>query len=335
MRRGRLAAATLLNRVSMKILLTWALAALACLPGCSKAPEPGWSGYVEGEYLYLAAPVAGRLTSLSATRGQRVTQGAALFALDADNERAASDEAAARATAARAAVANIASGKRVDELAMVQAQLAQAQAQAALAASELQRHQQLFAQGFVTIAHVDDARSAAGQTQARVDELRAALRVARLPARDDERRAASANAAAAEQALAQAHWRQAQRQQTAPREALVSDTFFRVGEWVAAGQPVLALLPSGALKARFFVPERELATLRIGQAVSLGCDGCAGAIAARVDFIATQAEYTPPVIYSNAQRSRLVFMVEARPEAADAGKLKPGQPVDVRLAGPS
>jgi HlyD family secretion protein len=113
---------------------------------------------------------------------------------------------------------------------------------------------------------------------------------------------------------------------------VVADTYFRVGEWVNAGQPVVALLPPGAVRARFFVPEAELGALQIGQAVELRCDGCGAPMAARIDFIATAPEYTPPVIYSNAQRARLVFMVEARPEAKDGARLKPGQPIDVKVA---
>ena len=66
--------------------------------------------------------------------------------------------------------------------------------------------------------------------------------------------------------------------------------------------------------------------------MTLHCDGCGAPIPARIDFIATQAEYTPPVIYSNSQRSRLVFMVEARPDPQDGARLKPGLPVDVRRA---
>ncbi|MEQ1808116.1 MAG: HlyD family secretion protein, partial [Burkholderiaceae bacterium] len=123
-----------------------------------------------------------------------------------------------------------------------------------------------------------------------------------------------------------------QMRQSAPADARISETFFRVGEWVGAGQPVLALLPPGATKARFFVPESELAGVAVGQSVSVSCDGCGAPIAARIDFIATQPEYTPPVIYSNSQRARLVFMVEARPDAKDSTRLRPGQPVDVRRA---
>ena len=317
-----------MNPLRSSVLLV--ACASAALSGCSKPTDPGWSGYGEGDYVYVAAPLAGRLTQLAARRGESVTRGSALFALDAESERAASGEAVARVASAQAQAANAAKGKRSDELAIVQAQLAQAQAQAALAATELTRQQQLIAQGFISASRLDDARATARQTQARVAELGAALRVAQLPARSDERVAAAANTQATEQALQQARWREQQKQQSAPTDARVVDTFFRVGEWVNAGQPVVALLPLGATKARFFVPENELGAIQIGQAVSLQCDGCGAPIRARIDFISTQAEYTPPVIYSNTQRARLVFMVEARPDTRDGERLKPGQPVEVR-----
>ena len=311
------------------------LCALALLSACGKPEDAGWSGYVEGDYVYVAASLAGRLTVLGAQRGRNVARGESLFTLESDNERAATEEAQARVASARAQAANTEKGKRGDEIAVTRAQLTQAQAQAALAARELARQQQLVAQGFIYAARLDDLRSAARQSEARVAELEAALRVTRLPARSDERRAAVATADAAAYQLEQARWRERQKLQSAPTDARVADTFFRVGEWVNAGQPVLALLPPGGTKARFFVPEAELGAIAIGQAVSIHCDGCGAPIAARIDFIASQAEYTPPVIYSNAQRSRLVFMVEARPDARDSARLRPGQPVDVRRASAS
>jgi HlyD family secretion protein len=270
------------------------------------------------------------LTTLAVRRGDNVARGAALFALDSASERAAREEAQARAQSAQAQADNTDKGRRKEEVAVTQAQLVQARAQAALAASELKRAQQLVTQGFISPSRLDDARTAANQSQAHVAELEAALRVARLPARADERAAADALSDAARSALAQSQWREQQKQQRAPDDALVADTLFRVGEWVNAGQPVIALLPPGAVKARFFVPETELGALKLGQNVELRCDGCGAPIAARIDFIATRAEYTPPVIYSNSQRARLVFMVEARPDAKDGARLKPGQPVDVK-----
>jgi HlyD family secretion protein len=311
----------------------WCAAVVAsALAGCGHPAEPRWSGYVEGDYVYVAAPIGGALATLSVQRGQRVAKDAPLFALDSASERAAREEAQARAASAQAQAANTDKGRRQEEIAVIEAQLAQARAQASLAASELARTQRLVEQGFVSPSSLDGARSAAQQADARVAELVASLRVSRLPARRDERVAADALSQAARSALAQSQWREGQKQQRSPADALVSDTLFRVGEWVNAGQPVVSLLPPGAVRARFFVPEAELGAIRLGQVVTLQCDGCGAPIAARIDFIASSAEYTPPVIYSNSQRSRLVFMVEARPSPQDGGRLKPGQPLDVRPA---
>jgi HlyD family secretion protein len=315
----------------MMVLRTAALAA-ATLGACSEAPAPAWSGYAEGEYVYVAAPLAGALARLDAQPGQDLAYGAPLFALESDLERAAREEARARLALAQAEADNAAKGRRSDEIAMAQAQLAQARAQSALARTDLARQQQLRAQGFVSPARVDDAKSVLAQAEARVGELESAVRVARLPARSDEQRAARAAADAASQALRQSQWREQQKIQRAPAPARVVDTYYRVGEWVQAGAPVVSLLPAGAIKARFFVPEADIASLVPGLAVQLTCDGCGAPIAARITRIATQAEYTPPVIYSNAQRAKLVFMVEARPEGEAGARLRPGQPLDVRRA---
>lgn len=303
---------------------------LGLATGCTPPPDPGWSGYAEGDYVRIASPLAGALVSLPVLAGQTVAAGAPLFTLESDAEQDAQAEALDRLAASQAQARNTDSGRRADEIAVVRAQLAQARAQAALARSDLARQAQLVAQGFVSQARLDDAQTGVAQTAARVAELEAALRVAELPARPAEREAAQSSASAAGQVLQQSQWRLAQKAQRAPVAALVSDTYFRVGEWVPAGAAVLALLPAGAVKARFFVAEAELGALALGQAVTIHCDGCGVPLRGRISRIASQAEYTPPVIYSNTQRARLVFMIEARPEAADAARLKPGQPLDVR-----
>lgn len=303
---------------------------VALLAGCSQPPAPGWSGYAEGDYVYLAAPVAGTLADLAVRRGQDVAAGAALFRLDATPNRAARAEADARLAVAQAQAANAAKGRRADEIAVTRAQLAQARAQAGRAEAELQRQRALVAQEFISQSRLDDATTTATQARDRVAELEAALRVALLPARSDEQAAAKAGISAAAQVQAQALWREQQAMQAAPTAGQVTETYYRVGEYVPAGQPVLALLAPTQRKARFWVAERELGGLVIGQRVWLHCDGCGAPIAARISFIAAQAEYTPPVIYSNAQRARLVFRVEAEPAPADAVRLHPGQPLDVQ-----
>jgi HlyD family secretion protein len=315
-----------------RLLCIGTIAMLAA--GCERAAPSGWAGYVEGDYVYVSASIAGTLAALPVAAGESVPQGAPLFTLEAEAERLARAEARARQSAAEAQAANTDSGRRADEIAVTEAQLARARAQAALAKNELARVQALVVQNFVSPAQLDDARTAEAQARAQVTELEAALRVARLPARTQERAAAHASADAAAEAVKQADWRLAQKAQRSPAAAQVADTFFRLGEWVPAGQPVVSLLPPGAVKVRFYVAETEAGALAPGQAVMVHCDGCGAPIAARISRIATQAEYTPPIIYSNAQRAKLVFMVEARPDApADAARLRPGQPIDVQRRG--
>ena len=104
--------------------------------------------------------------------------------------------------------------------------------------------------------------------------------------------------------------------------------YWRRGEVVAAGQPVLALLPPENLRIRFYVAGAVRATLHQGDRLRIGCDGCPPDLAARVSFIAAEAEYAPPVIYSREDRAKLTWLIEATPEGAAAG-LTPGQPVTV------
>src|SRR5690606_34610276 len=112
---------------------------------------------------------------------------------------------------------------------------------------------------------------------------------------------------------------------------VVEETFFEPGEMVAAGQPIASLLPDANKKVRFFIPEPMLATARIGDRVEIACDNCPEGLAAEITFISTEAEFTPPVIYSKDNREKLVFRADARP-LGDASGLKVGQPLDIRLA---
>jgi HlyD family secretion protein len=134
----------------------------------------------------------------------------------------------------------------------------------------------------------------------------------------------------AEARLNSAETRLARRRVFSPAAGVVQQVYYRPGETVAAGRPVVALLPPGNIKIRFFVPEAMLPKIALGDAIELQCDGCAGDLTARISFIARSAEFTPPVIYSLEERAKLVFLVEARPERPDA--LRVGQPVSVMLA---
>jgi HlyD family secretion protein len=290
-----------------------------------------FQGYVEGEYLRVASPIAGQLASLLVARGAIVKRGDPLFALEQDNETAGLRQAEDQLRQAEAQHRNLLTGKRPEEIDAIRAQLAQAEASLSLSEGNLVRQEALVRERFVSKEAADTARSARDRDRARVDELKAQLAAARLAARPDEIGAARSASRAAREALAQAEWKLTQKSLRAPQDGHVTDTLYVQGEWVPAGSPVVTLLPPANTKVRFFVPERILGSIRLGQQVSVLCDGCGEPVPAPVTYVAPQAEYTPPVIYSRENRAKLVFMVEARPAPAHAAKLHPGQPVEVRL----
>jgi HlyD family secretion protein len=312
--------------------IAWVVVTLVALmlAGCGNSPPPGYPGYVEADYVRVAAPLSGTLARLSVNRGDEVAANAPLFVLESAQETAARAEAESRARQSEATLADLEKARRPPEIAAVRAQLAQAEAAIKQSESDLTRTQKLVADKFLPAQQLDNATAKRDSDRARVAELRAQLELANMPARSDAIAAARNEAKAANDALAQAQWRLAQKTQTAPIAGIVYDTLYRPGEWVAAGSPIVSLLPPGNVKIRFYVPEPALATLRRGAAVSVRCDGCSAPIPARVAFIAPQAEYTPPVIYSRENRSKLVFLVEARPAEPNPA-LHPGLPVEVTI----
>ncbi|MEO8408598.1 MAG: HlyD family efflux transporter periplasmic adaptor subunit [Oxalobacteraceae bacterium] len=318
---------------SLRVPLLPAVAGIVMLlAACSEPPSDRFPGYAEADYVRVSPALAGTLLRLQLKKGDTVKRGAPAFVLEQDSETAARAEAAFRVQAAEATLANLKKGKRPDEIATAQAQLAQAQAAARLSAADLARQNRLVETHFISAARLDEARAAAQRDLAHVRELQAQLRVLQLGARSDEIAAAEQERNAAQAQLAQLAWRLAQKSQTIPVDSIVDDVLYQEGEWVPAGSPVLSLLPAQNIKARFFVPETVLGQLQIGQAATLRCDGCGAPIAATVSFIARDAEYTAPLIYSKENRATLVFMVEARPERKDAYRLHPGQPLEVTLA---
>jgi HlyD family secretion protein len=302
------------------------------LAGCGKPAAVSYQGYVEGDYVLIASPDAGSLEMLNVARGQSVESGTALFTLEQANEVAEKNEAQEKLRATQAKHDNLLKGQRAPELDALLAEAEQAQAALKLSEAQFKRNKELFDSGFISTAGLDEARANLARDRARAGQAQAQIRVAKQSVgRSGELAAAQADIDAAKAVVAQAEWKLAQKAQRAPQAGLVQDTFFVQGEWVPAGKPVVSLLPPANIKVRFFVPETLLGRLHPGQAVTVACDGCAAPIAATISYISPNSEYTPPVIYSKESRAKLVYMIEALPLAADALKLRPGQPVDVTL----
>ena len=307
-------------------------ALLLALTACRRAPDGHFQGYLEGEFIHVAAPLAGRLDRLAVSKGSRVAAGAPLFTLEHAAELAAQQQAAGQLATAQARLADLRKGSRPTELAALAARLAQARAAAELSRIDLNRQSELLKNNVTATSDHDRARLTHERNLAAVTELDAQLATAQLGGRPDAVAAAESEVAATTAALARAAWNVAQKSPAAPRDALVFDTLYREGEFIAAGLPVVSLLPAENLKVRFFVPEEKFSALTTGQPVRVSLSGRAGPLEARISYLSPRPEYTPPVLYNRENRAKLVFLVEALFAASDARDLHPGQPVEVTLA---
>ncbi len=310
--------------------MAWVLCALLTLAACGQEPDGGfYTGYVEAELVYVAAPASGWLTEVLVSEGQIVSTGDLVFGLDNGLQTAAVEEATARLDQAIAQLADLEKGVRSQEMRAFEAQLAEANAELQLARSERDRSMALVRRGVAAEARGDEATARYGVALARVNTATANVETAKLAARDDAVDAAAAARDAAADALTQAQWYRDERSVRAKTSGSVEEVFTRTGEFVSAGTPVIAILPDQGLKVRFFVPQRDLALLRRERAVEILADAIDQPVAARITHIAREAEFTPPVIYSEESRDTLVFLVEAK--LLDGSVLRPGQPVDVRV----
>lgn len=307
-----------------------ALALSLLLPACSSPPQEVLHGYAEGEFVYMASPLPGVVT-LKVAKGDTVKKGDPLFVLESDSERSSRDEAMRRLAQAQAALRDARKGLRPTEVAALKAQLQQAKAALNLAETEYGRQERLFRVSAVSAQSLDTARSVRDQQLQLVARIEADLKTANLGARSDQVSAAEANARALESVLARAEWELSQKSRKAPEAAAVYDTLYRSGEWVAAGRPVVALLPPEGIKVRVFVPEARVAAIHPGDPVTVTVDGVKESLSGKVSFISPRPEYTPPVIYSRESRAKLVFLVEATFPPDKSAGLHPGQPVDLRF----
>jgi HlyD family secretion protein len=306
--------------------------AVLLLGACARRDSSGYQGYLEGEFVYVAAPLGGQLEKLSVRRGARVEAGTALFTLEQSAELSALREAAERLRQSQAKLADLRKGSRPSELAALAARLAQTRAAAELSTLELQRATKLHQTTVLSDDDFDRVRLNHEANLKAVAETAAQLETAQLGGRADAIAAAEADAAAAQAALDRAGWSVAQKSRSAPAAALVYDTLFREGEFVAAGQPVVSLLPPANIKVRFFVPEADFAALKAGVLVHVAITGRPAPLDAHISYLSPKPEYTPPVLYNRENRAKLVFMVEAVFDPAAAQDLHPGQPADVSVA---
>ncbi|WP_346746168.1 biotin/lipoyl-binding protein [uncultured Campylobacter sp.] len=224
--------------------------------GC--ADEKGsafFNGYVEGDYLYVAPSVSGRIVNLSVKEGTAVQEGESLFVLDSAEALANLDAAKANVSALEAELADLSTGKRPEEIERISAELKQAKAAFWIAEANYDRAKSLLTKHAVSQKDFDAAKAEFDRANALVSELNAALKVANLPARSERITSLKAKIKAAKASGRAAQWRLEQTAVLAPKSGLIEDIFYKTGEFVQSSQPVLSLLPPSEVKIRFSCPQ--------------------------------------------------------------------------------
>ncbi len=297
----------------------------------SRQPHPiEWQGYADADFVKIGPTQQGLLTAVHVARGDKIAAGTPLFDQDDISDRAAYEQAQRQLRQAEEQLANLQAPAKPTEIKQALANLADAEAARDKLQSDLRRNESLLPTGAATAQTVDQQRADLRSAQAKVQALQATLAQQRGPmGRDDEIKAQQDAVGAARAAVAMAKWRLEQRHVAAPTGGTIADVLAWPGETIPAGGPVVSLLPPENIFVRFFVPEPELTAVHLGEKVGLSCDGCPAGRTATISFIAPQAEYTPPVIYSTSSRAKLVYLVEARPPPAEASLFNPGEPIIV------
>jgi len=281
-----------------------------------------FTGYVVSDNVYMSSPVAGTLTQMAVRRGQRVAAGAALFRIDPTVRAAETEQARATIAANEAQV-----GQQQAGFEQARSDLASTQADADRAGAEYRRlaAAQREKPGSVALLDLDQARASYEGAIHKRDAART-----RIGAASQAIAAARAQVRQSQAGLTSATRQLNDLAPVAPSAGRVEDVMFKLGESVTPNAPVVSIVPDGQVKVRFYVPQGLVSSYQPGRKVAIGCDGCAAGMTAKVEFVANEPEYTPPVIYSLDARQKLVFLVEALP--SNPGKLLPGQPMDVASA---
>jgi HlyD family secretion protein len=316
----------------MRVIQWMIISSVLALSACSHHSSH-YLGYVEGEYVYLASPVAGQLVKLAVKRGDTVKPDQLAFELDPQPELSQLNSAKAQLEQAQKELDNLRQGERTTIIKRFEAQLSQAEANLVYSKKMSERNNELVKTGAIGKAAADQAHAQYLSDEQKVKEARANLSEAQLGARTNVVAAQESRVKSAESQVQQYEWMVAQKTVRFAQGGFIQNTLFRQDEFVPAGKPVVSLLPPENRLLVFFVPEKELSHLKIGQSISFTCDGCQKNMAAHIYYISSRAEYTPPVIYSENTRANLVYWIEAKIDPSVVLNMHPGQPVQVNLEG--
>lgn len=264
------------------------------LSACNEEENKSFSGYIDTDLVYLSADLGGRLTDLAVSKGQLVKENQFLFKLEQTNEH-------------------------------YNVKMSQLNTKALLA----QRQQILIQLNYNKINYhrIIEMRKQNAASQNDLDLARSQLDISKQQIADIDVKINSNQIEVADQ-----KWRMTRKENVAPQQGIIFDTYYTQGEYVQAAAPVLSLITKNNIKAIFFVPEKYLSQLRLNEHIKIRTDQNDHFATGHISYISNIAEYTPPIIYSREERQRLVFRIETLIDSPDLEKIHLGQPVTLELA---
>ena len=267
------------------------------------------------------------------------------------------EQAEATARATRAAYEEARNGPRKQEIDQAQAEYAAATADAANAETFYRRMEKLIASDTISRQQFDDARDkrdaavqraesakqrlgllqagtrveALNAAEARYKQAHAAAVLARKGFRPEDIEAARGRLAEAQGHVAELDARLREAELKAPADAVIEVVSVRPGDLVPAGRIVMTMLEASQLWVKVYVPETELAHVRLGQHATVKVDSFGGRVfEGHVGQIASQAEFLPRNVQTKSDREHEVFGVKVYVDNSQQ-VLKSGMSAQVRL----
>lgn len=303
---GRFGLFTLRHKAALAIIATVCIISWLFLSRGINSQQLQFTGYVVSDNIYMSSSISGTVTSVFVKRGQRIEAGSPLFQIDMTSLNARTEKAKTQIQEAES------------QSAVWQAELTAAEATGKYATTYLNRllSAQVENDGTVSQTDIDKAHETAAKAKA--DILSVQNQIAAAKSQIDGSKAE----------LRDIEHQVSELSPKSPVSGRIEEIMFKPGEWAPANAAIISIVPDNEIKVRFYVPQNQIHNYPAGTKVAIAYDGGPKGMTAKVDFVSTRPEYTPPIIYSLETRDKLVFMVEAVP--ADPTQLIPGQPIDVR-----
>jgi len=301
----------------------------ACGP--SNHSENRIPGYLECDWVLISSPRSGELVERPVRRGDPVNTGDRIGRLDGTIEKAQLAEIEARVSAARHRLTDAKLGDRPENLAIIEAQVAEASATYSYAKAEFERTQTLFNEAAISERELNRATSDFSRSQEALRTLENRLAAAKIGQRPDAVKSLESEVDALMQQKATLEWHLKQTDVLSPDEGWIQETYAEPGEWIGAGKPLFMIRPKGRLNVRFYAPDHMVPQFALGTTIRFHLSGEPEPVPAEVRYISTKPEHTPPVLYSRTSQDSLVFMIEASLSSTDADRLNPGAAVEVEV----